>query len=327
MQNKKIIIAGGTGFIGQEICNFFAAQNQLVILTRQLPNQQSNAFGENNLNAEVIKNIRYVNWDGKNMGAWATEFEEAAMVINLAGKTVNCRYTEKNKAAIFESRIRSTELIGQAILQATHPPELWINAASATIYPNASNEPRDEYFTNFADDFSVQVCKQWEKIFYEQPTASTRKIALRMAITIGTGGVMIPYFNLIKFGLGGRQGNGKQQYSWVHVEDTCRIIDWLYGNKLLEGTFNCSSPNPVSNTAFMKTLRTATGCKFGLPAFTWMLKIGAKIIGTETELILKSRWVLPTKILQTGFQFRYPFLKDALKEIVSKTNPKKYRLF
>ena len=159
MQNKKIIIAGGTGFIGQEICNFFGAQNQLVILTRQLPNQQSNAFGENNLNPEVIKNIRYVNWDGENMGAWATEFEEAAMVINLAGKTVNCRYTEKNKAAIFESRIRSTKLIGQAILQATHPPELWINAASATIYPNASNEPRDEYFTYFADDFSVQVCK------------------------------------------------------------------------------------------------------------------------------------------------------------------------
>jgi hypothetical protein len=138
---------------------------------------------------------------------------------------------------------------------------------------------------------------------------------------------MIPYFNLLKFGLGGQQGNGKQMYSWVHVEDTCRLIDWLEAHKDLEGTFNCSSPNPVSNKTFMHTLRKATNTNFALPAYEWMLKIGAELIGTETELILKSRWVLPTKILDTGFQFKFALLEDAIKDIISKTPSKKYQLF
>jgi uncharacterized protein len=148
-----------------------------------------------------------------------------------------------------------------------------------------------------------------------------------MAITLGEGGVMIPYFNLLKFGLGGQQGNGKQMYSWVHVEDTCRMIEWLVEHDELEGTFNCSSTDPITNKMFMQTLRKVTNTKVGLPAYEWMLKIGAAIIGTETELILKSRWVLPTKILQTGFQFKYALLEDALKNIISKTPRKQYHLF
>ena len=327
MKQKKIILAGGTGFIGQEICNWFGRDNTIIILTRQLPDQQTNAFGENNISREVKQNIRYVKWDGINAGGWMKEFNHADIVINLAGKTVNCRYNKKNKQEIFDSRTNSTKAIGMAIQQAVHPPELWINSASATIYPNATDTPRDENCNDFSNDFSVQVCQLWEKVFYEQRTPFTRKVALRMAITLGPGGVMIPYFNLLKFGLGGQQGNGKQMYSWVHVEDTCRIIEWLEEHKELEGTFNCSSPNPVNNNVFMKTLRKVTHTKFSLPAYKWMLQMGAKIIGTETELILKSRWVLPTKILQTGFQFQYAVLEDAIKNIISKIPRKKYHLF
>jgi hypothetical protein len=327
MKNNKIIIAGGTGFIGQELANYFGVENDIVILTRALQHQKTNAFGENSITAEALQHTRFVQWDGKTLGDWASEIDGADMVINLAGKTVNCRYNEKNKREIFDSRTNATKVLGAAIQKAVKPPELWINAASATIYPNATDTPRDESFTDFADDFSVQVCQLWEKTFYDQRTPFTRKIALRMAITIGAGGVMIPYFNLLKFGLGGRQGSGKQMYSWVHVTDTCRMIDWLSAQHELEGTFNCVSPNAVTNNEFMKVLRKATGHIIGLPAYQWMLAIGAGLIGTETELILKSRWVLPARITKAGFTFKYPLLQDAFKEILTKTPRKKYHLF
>ncbi len=327
MENIKIVIAGGSGFIGQALTNYFGAANEIVILSRQLPNQKTNAFGENNLQKAALQNTRFVKWDGQTIGNWAAELNGAALVINLAGKTVNCRYTDYNKNEIFASRTNTTKIIGKAIAQCKNPPQLWINAASATIYPFATDTPRDENFTNFSNDFSVQVCQLWEQTFYEQVTPQTRKIALRMAITLGAGGVMIPYFNLLKLGLGGRQGNGKQMYSWVHVTDTCRMIKWLFENKDLKGVFNCVSPNAVTNAAFMQALRNATGYKIGLPAFEWMLHIGAKLIGTEPELILKSRWVLPTKILQSGFTFKYPTLNTAFENIISNTSRKKYHLF
>ena len=326
MKNKKIIIAGGTGFIGQELCNYFGTENNIIILTRQLPDQKTNAFGKNSINKAVLQNISYVKWDGITTGKWTATIEGSDIVINLTGKTVNCRYNEKNKKEIFDSRTNAVKALGQAIQQATVPPKLWINAASATIYPHATDTPRDENFTDFVDDFSVQVCRLWEKTFYEQRTPFTRKVALRMAINLGDGGVMIPYFNLLKFGLGGRQGSGKQMYSWVHVTDTCRMIAWIAEHTELEGTFNCVSPNAVTNDTFMKTLRQQTGCVIGLPAYQWMLAIGAKLIGTETELILKSRWVLPTRISASGFTFKYPVLKDAFEEIISTTPPKRYHL-
>jgi uncharacterized protein len=327
MKNKKIILAGGTGFIGQELCNYFGSDNEIVVLTRNVKEHSSNTFGENNVKNEVAKNIRYVKWDGSTINEWVKEIDGANVVINLAGKSVNCHYTEKNKQEIFDSRINATKVIAQAIQQAVKPPELWINSASATIYPHATTTARDESFTDFANDFSVQVCKLWEKTFYEQRTPFTRKVALRMAITLGAGGVMIPYFNLLKFGLGGRQGNGKQMYSWVHVEDTYRMIEWIYEHSEIEGTYNCSSPGAVNNETFMATLRKVTATKVALPAYEWMLTIGAALIGTEKELILKSRWVLPTKITQAGFRFKYAILDEALKDIIRKTARKKYHLF
>ena len=327
MKNKKIVIAGGTGFIGLELCNFFGAENEIVVLTRKWENANSNSYGENPIRPEITKNIRFVKWDGASPGDWTTEIDGAELLINLTGKSVNCRYTQKNKKEIFDSRLNPTNVLGQAIRQAVHPPKLWINAASATIYPHATAAPRDESFVDFHNDFSVEVCRRWEKTFYDQRTPFTRKVALRMAITIGNGGVMTPYFNLLKFGLGGRQGSGQQMYSWVHITDTCRMIDWINEHKEIEGTYNCSSPGPVTNTIFMQTLRKATGTRIGLPAYTWMLRIGAAVIGTETELILKSRWVLPTKITAAGFEFKYTSLAPAFRDVIDHTPPKRYRLF
>ncbi len=325
MKNNKIVIAGGAGFIGQALTNYFAKENEVVILSRNL-HSTNNAYNSE-LDKTILPNIRIVEWNGKKQGDWSKEIDGADLVINLCGKSVNCRYTAKNKQEIFDSRTFSTHAIGEAIKNAVAPPKLWINASSATIYRNARDKPQDEFTGEIKNDFSVQVCKLWEKAFFENRTPFTRKLALRMAITLGIGGVLVPYFNLLKFGLGGRQGDGKQMYSWVHVHDVCRMMEWAFNNKEIEGIYNCRSPNPLPNAAFMQTLRSVCGYKIGLPAYKWMLKVGAAIIGTETELILKSRWVVPTKALQEGFQFEYPLLDDALRDIVSRTLRKQYHLF
>ena len=327
MNNKKIILAGGTGFIGQEMTKYFGKENKIVILTRQVGNEKTNRNDYDSLSIDDLKNVKYVKWDGKTVGDWFNELNNSDIVINLAGKSVNCRYNEKNKQDIFDSRTDAVKAIGEAINKCTRPPLLWVNASSATIYRHAMDRPQDEYNGDFHDDFSVQVCKRWEKTFYDQQSPQTRKVSLRMAITLGPGGILIPYFNLLKFGLGGKQGNGQQMYSWIHIEDTCRMIEWINDHEDIHGTYNASSPNPVTNEEFMKTFRKVTGHKIGLPAYKWMLQIGAPIIGTELELILKSRWVIPTKILETGFQFKHPVLEEALSDIICKVPRKQYHLF
>jgi uncharacterized protein len=327
MKNKKIVIAGGTGFIGEEMIKYFGTNNHIIILTRRVEHALNNRNNFNALTGEDLSNVEYQKWDGKTTGEWASALDGADVVINLSGKSVNCRYTAKNKKEIFDSRTDSVNTIGEAIRKCKRPPALWINASSATIYRNATDHAQDEYTGEMHNDFSVQVCKKWEKDFYAQRTPLTRKVALRMAITLGAGGVLIPYFNLLKFGLGGRQGSGKQMYSWVHVKDICRMIEWLFAHEHLSGTFNCSSPKPVTNNEFMRILRKVTGHAFGLPAFEWMLKLGAPLIGTETELVLKSRWVVPAKILRTGFTFTYPLLEDALFDVIKAVPRKQYHLF
>ena len=164
-------------------------------------------------------------------------------------------------------------------------------------------------------DFSVKVVKDWEKVFFSQSTPGTRKVALRTAITLGKGGVMVPYLNLCKAGLGGRHGSGKQMFSWVHINDFAGMIEWLFENNS-EGVYNCVSPNAVSNKEFIKTLCNAIGRKFAIPSPAWLLELGAFIIGTETELMLKSRWVIPARALKEGFKFQYPYLENAIADIV-----------
>jgi len=336
MKNKKIVIAGGTGFIGQAMAAFFGKDNDIVILGRHisedtnkpLRHSTNNAYSTRLLTAADGYRIRYLRWDGLRVEKhWAAAIDGADMVINLAGKSVNCRYTRKNKQEIFDSRVDSTQAIGLAIRDAVVPPKVWINASSATIYRHAEDRPQDEYTGEIENDFSVQVCKKWENTLSAQRTPFTRKVALRTAVTLGTGGVIVPYLNLLKFAMGGHQGSGRQMYSWIHIDDLCRIVQWIFEREKLEGVYNACAPRPVTNRQFMHTLRKATGHLIGLPAFTWMLKLGTLLIGTETELILKSRWVVPTKLLDAGFIFRHPDLPDAMKDIVSRIPRKKYHLF
>ena len=327
MKSKRIVIAGGTGFIGQQLVGYFGKDNHIVVLSRTSVSAHNNAYTNTLLHPQYGYDVTYRRWDAAHVEKhWAQELEGADLVINLAGRTVNCRYTDRHKKEILDSRTQATHTLGEAIRRCAVPPKLWINASSATIYRDASDRPQDEYTGEFHNDFSVQVCKRWEKTFYEQQTPFTRKVALRMAITLSNGGVLVPYFRLLKFGLGGRQGSGRQMYSWVHAEDVCRLAEWMYQHPECEGTYNCAAPNPVTNGFFMKTLRQAAGHRIGLPAPGWMLAIGAKLIGTETELLLKSRWVVPTRLMQAGFVFKYPKLEMALQSIIAQTPREQYHL-
>lgn len=318
MKNKKIIIAGGTGFIGQALARYFGKENHIVILSRQSINGSGNLARSKLVKPSEGYNVTYWRWDGIHVEKhWAKEIDRSDIIINLAGKSVNCRYNNNNKREIFESRILSTMALGKAIRMAAEPPKLWINAGSATIYRHAEDHPQDEYTGTYENDFSVQVCKQWENAFFEQRTPFTRKVVLRMAITLGLGGgVLEPYLQMLHLGLGGNHGNGKQMFSWVHIEDICRIIKWVYSHTDMEGVYNCSLPNPVTNNDFMLTLRKITNTQFSIPIPSWMLKLGAWFYGTETELLLKSRWVLPTKLLDSGFTFKHALLGAALNQLL-----------
>lgn len=367
MKSKKIIIAGGTGFIGQELARYFGKDNHVVILTRKSVHTNNNRFDNKLLTAADGYNITYWRWDGKHIEKhWAQEVDGSDIVINLAGKSVNCRYNQQNMARIISSRVDATKVLGEAIRQSVKPPVLMINAASATIYRHAQDHPQDEHhgeidnakdknmpyssldrcrrhfqrfttairygrkseaYKNLDLDFSVRVCQAWEHTMNELTIPNTRKIIFRTAITLGRGGVMVPYYNLVKFGLGGKHGDGNQQFSWVHIQDVCAAIDWSYDHPEMEGVYNLSAPNAIPNMAFMATLRKITGNKMALPAFKWMLEMGAAMIGTETELMLKSRWVYPARLLETGFRFRYEQIGDALQNIVQQTPQRSYRFF
>jgi uncharacterized protein (TIGR01777 family) len=316
---KKIVIAGGSGFIGQAMAKRWAADNEVIILTRDLKKNSGNTYG-----VELVQNVQYVQWDAKSLGSWTSTLKNADLLINLSEKSVNCRYTSKNRKAILNSRLVSTQVLGEAVRACTRPPKLWINAASATIYRDARDRPQDETTGEMHDDFSVQVCKMWEATFLNQCTPYTRKVALRTAIVLGEGGVLVPFKRLVLAGLGGQQGDGKQMFSWIHRDDLCRMAEWIYDHPEQEGIYNASAPNPVSNEVFMRRMREAMGATFGLPAPAWLLRLGAYLIGTETELILKSRWVLPGRILREGFRFKYPEIESALRdllEIEAEKNP------
>lgn len=322
MKNKTIILAGGSGFIGQALAAHWGRDNRIIILSRGKIGAGNNTYGRKPLSAGDSYPIRYCHWDGRwnrqngSGEPWAAELEGCDLVVNLSGRSVNCRYTARNRQEIFDSRTGATEAIGEAIRQLVTPPKLWVNITSATIYRHAEDHAQDEYTGEIGEGFSVEVCKRWENSFFSQRTPFTRKIALRTAITLGDGGVMEPYLRLVRFGLGGRQGNGRQRFSWVHVEDIAGAIEWLFDRPGLEGVYNMSAPGSTSNACFMKTLRRLTHTRLGLPAPEWLLRFGAWIAGTETELLLKSRWVAPAKLLDAGYRFRYERLETALQEII-----------
>ena len=301
---NKLIIAAGTGFLGNVLIQHFNNKfEEIVILTRG--------------KSEIKNNIKYVNWNAKTFSGWEEELENTDVVINLAGKSVDCRYTEKNKAEILASRIESTKILNEAILQCKNPPKHFINSSTATIYRHSEDKEMDEYTGEIGNDFSMDVAKSWEKTFYEVETPNTLKTAIRTSIVLGkNGGAFVPLKKLTQFGLGGKNGNGNQFMSWIHEKDFTRAIEFII-EKELSGSINVVSPIPVRNETFMKKLQTAIGIRFGLPISKSMLEIGAKIIKTETELVLKSRNVIPKRLTENGFEFEFGDLDKTFKNLLS----------
>ncbi len=299
----KIIIAGGNGFLGKVLCNHFGETNDIIVLSRG--------------RTRVQDGIRYENWDAKNIGEWKPVLEKADVLINMVGRTVDCRYNEKNKKEILDSRIDSTTVLGNAIRQCQNPPKLWINSASATIYRHAEDREMDEDTGEIGSGFSVDVCKAWEKCFFDFQLQSTRQVAVRTSIVLGrTGGAIKPLINLARFGLGGKQGSGNQFFSWIHEEDFARAIEFIIDRESITGPINVVSPKPIRNKELMKLIRKSIRMPFGLPMPKCMLEFGARIIKTETELILKSRNVIPGKLNAKGFEYTFGTIEKALAEIV-----------
>ncbi|WP_211748231.1 TIGR01777 family oxidoreductase [Paenibacillus sp. Marseille-Q4541] len=291
----KVVLAGGTGFIGQFFEKEFKKRGDTVYI--------------------ISRRAGHISWeDHKGI---REALEGAELLINLAGKSVNCRYNESNRREIMESRKRTTTILGEALQACTEPPKLWINSSTATIYRHAEDRPMTEVTGEIGTGFSVDVAKAWEEVFFSFSPERTRQVALRIAIVLGKeGGVMTPYLYLTRFGLGGKQGLGTQKFSFIHVEDLFRIVLFIQQREDLSGVFNASAPYPVSNEKLMKEMRRNMHVPAGIPAPKWMLEMGAMLIRTETELILKSRWVEPERLLQEGFDFHYPTIEDTLGAIL-----------
>lgn len=311
-QPLKIVIPGGTGQIGNILARHFHSRgHQVAVLAR----------------SEKLVPWRVVRWDGATLGDWTAELERADVVVNLAGRSVNCRYTQANRKEIKESRVQSTRVLGQAISQMAHPPRLWMNASTATIYRHALDKGMDEDMGEIGGNepdapstwrFSIDVATSWEEAFFSSNTLRTRKVALRSAMTMSPdrGGIFAELLRLVRCGLGGTAGSGKQFVSWIHEADFLRGIEYLMAHEEMRGPVNLAAPNPLPNREFMRALRDAWGTRIGLSATDAMLELGALLLRTETELILKSRRVVPGQLLQAGFQFRFPEWPAAAKDLV-----------
>lgn len=304
----KILIPGGSGQVGTVLARAFHQRgDQVIVLSRT----QTDALP-----------WRVVKWDGERLGDWASEMEGADTVINLAGQSVNCRYTAENRRILIDSRVKSTRVVGQAIAQVTNPPRVWLQASTATLYAHRYDAPNDEATgiiggsePNAPDTwrFSIDVVKKWERELNAAATPDTRKVLMRSAIVMSPdgGGPFDMLLRLVRFGLGGRSADGKQYVSWIHDRDFTRAVLWLIQHEELEGPINLAAPNPLPNSEFMQALREAWGTSIGLPAMTWMLELGAFLLRSETELILKSRRVIPGILLQSGFMFQFPTWAEA----------------
>ncbi|WP_163407868.1 TIGR01777 family oxidoreductase [Flavobacterium ajazii] len=300
---KKLIIAAGTGFLGQVLVNHFKNKfEEIVILTRR--------------NSKTVDGIKYVNWNARTFSGWEKELENATVLINLAGKSVDCRYTQKNKKAILLSRIESTKILNKAVLNCKNPPKHWLNSSTATIYRFSLDKQMDEADGEIGNDFSINVALSWEKAFFKTETPKTLKTALRTSIVLGkNGGAFIPLKTLAKFGFGGRQGKGNQFVSWIHEEDFANAVDFII-EKEITGVVNVVSPKPIRNNDFMEKLRKAVGFSFGIPLNNFLLEIGSFFIRTETELVLKSRNVIPKRLLEKGFEFKFGEIEGTFKNLI-----------
>ena len=302
----KLVVPGGSGQVGAIVRRAFQ-DDEVVVISR----------GSG------------VRWDGRTLGPWAQELDGADVVLNLAGRSVDCRYTAANRREIMASRVDSTRVIGEAIAAAARPPRLWLQASTATIYAHRYDAPNDEQTGIIGGDepgapdtwrFSIDVARTWEETAKAAAPAGTRLVLLRSAMIMSPdrGGVFDTLYTLARRGLGGTAGDGRQYVSWIHDEDFAAALRLLIAREDLDGPVNLASPNPLPNAEFMRELRRAAGARVGLPAAKWMLELGALAMRTETELILKSRRVVPRRLLEAGFEFRHPDWAEAARDLVSR---------
>ncbi|HWX39600.1 MAG TPA: TIGR01777 family oxidoreductase [Blastocatellia bacterium] len=303
----KVVIPGGTGQVGAILAHAFHRRGDEVVVLSRRP---------------AKADWRVEQWDAEGLGPWIDELEGADILINLTGRSVNCRYNPDNRREIKESRVKSTRILGEAMAQLSCPPRVWLQASTATIYAHRYEAPNDEDTgmiggaePNAPDAwrFSIDVATLWEQAFNESATPETRKVLLRSAMIMSPdrGGVFDTLLRLVRSGLGGRSGDGRQYVSWIHDQDFINAIFWLIEHEEFEGPVNLASPNPVPNAEFIRALRRAWGIRFGLPATAWMLELGAFILRSETELILKSRRVVPGRLLESGFAFQFSTWEEA----------------
>ncbi len=304
----KIVIPGGSGQVGTMLARAMHADGHEVVLLSRRP---------------AATPWRAVEWDGRTGGAWIRELDGADALINLAGQSVNCRYHQRNRRAIMSSRIESTRAVGKALQQVARPPHVWLQASTATIYAHRYDAPNDERTGILGGQepdapsswkFSIDVATAWEREAIEHQSPRTRQVLLRSAMTMSpdSGGV---FDYLLRLGLGGTCGRGDQFMSWIHEYDFIRSVYWLIDHSELAGPVNLAAPYPLTNREFMRALRTAWGISLGLPAPTWLLEFGTLVLRTESELVLKSRRVVPTRLLQSGFEFAYRAWSDAAGEL------------
>jgi uncharacterized protein (TIGR01777 family) len=307
----KIVIPGGSGQVGTLLARAFQARGDDVVVLSRRP---------------TAVPWRMVKWDPGGGGAWMREVDGADVVINLAGHSVNCRYSARNRRAILESRVTSVRAVAAAIGRARRPPATWLQASTATIYAHRFDAPNDEATGVLGGDeadlpdswrFSLDVARAWERALDEADTPRTRRVKLRAAMVMSPdrGGVFDVLVGLVRARLGGRACDGRQFVSWIHERDFVRAIDWLIRRPHLAAAVNLCAPEPLPNARFMAQLREAAGVSFGLPATRWMLELGAAALRTETELVLKSRRVMPGRLLADGFVFEYPTWKTAAAEL------------
>lgn len=305
MTNNTVVIFGANGFLGRYLCQHYRRRGREVV-----------AIGRSKTG--LPDEVMFLDWDGRSPGPWALALEGAALVINLAGRSVNCRYDDANRREIMESRVETTQLIGKAIRNCDVPPKVWMNASTATWYRHATDQPQDESTGEPGEGFSFEVARAWERSFFDSVApAATRKLALRIGMVLANeeGSVFDRISGLVRKGLGGTMGAGSQRVSWIHMEDFIAALELLESNPLADGVFNITAPEAPTNRMWMQRFREVLAAPIGLPAASWMLEIGAKFMGTETELVTKSRWVRPRRLEEMGFGWRFPSVGPALLDL------------
>jgi uncharacterized protein (TIGR01777 family) len=303
--NPQIVIFGANGFLGRYLARHYQRQGREVVCVAR---HRDGWSGDG----------MFLEWDGRGHGPWALALEGAERVINLAGRSVNCRYHERNRREIVESRVASTKVIGEAIAACQVPPKLWMNASTATWYRHAEDGPQDEWQGEPGEGFSEEVARAWEESFFAAKVpGATRKVALRAGMVLANedGTVFEVLRHLTRRGLGGTMGKGEQRVSWIHLDDMLAALDFIAADPLLDGVFNLTAPEFPTNRELMRAFREQQGVPFGLPAARWMLALGARLMGTEPELVLKSRWADPRRLREAGFRWRWPRLATALADL------------